>query len=281
MKNEVEGYLRMLTHKELSPVKYSFELINYLEINKKSASGENKTEIPLNDLIGKKICITFFDEIRCVDCGKITKKSFSGGSCFSCFMALPSNDFCILKPSECHFHKGTCRDEEWGKKYCFQKHIVYLANSTGIKVGITKENPTSKRWVDQGAIAGFPLLEVSSRLESGLLELEIAKHIPDKSSWQKLISEDSEFIDLEKKSSEILNLLDFKKFEFKPVVLKSKVTQINYPIQSYPKKKKSLKPDFKEPIEGELIGIKGQYLLFSMGGMNIRSLAGYKVKINY
>jgi hypothetical protein len=281
MKNEIEGYLRMLSHKELSPVNYSFELINYKEITKKTAQGEIKTSLPLNTLLGKNIRITFYDEIRCVDCGKITKKSFGGGSCYNCLLSLASNDFCILKPSECHFHKGTCREEEWGKAHCFQKHIVYLANSTGIKVGITKENPSSKRWVDQGAIAGLPLLEVKSRLESGLLELEIAKYIPDKSSWQKLISDDSEYIDLEKKSKEILELIDLKKFDFQPQILKPKITNISYPINSYPHKKKSLKPNFSEPLNAELLGIKGQYLLFSEGGMNIRSLSGYKVKINY
>ncbi|NBU97362.1 MAG: DUF2797 domain-containing protein [Spirochaetia bacterium] len=63
-------------------------------------------------------------------------------------------------------------------------------------------------------------------------------------------------------------------------ILKPQITNISYPIKSYPNKKKSLKPNFKESLNLELLGIKGQYLLFSEGALNIRSLSGYRVKVN-
>ena len=64
-------------------------------------------------------------------------------------MNLASNDLCIMRPETCHHHLGTCREPEWGLQNCFKKHTLYLANTSGIKVGITKENPVTKRWVDR------------------------------------------------------------------------------------------------------------------------------------
>ena len=280
MTNKTSGFLRMLEHKNLNPVDYSLIVVSYKNTKKIDPTEVIIDKISLNELIGKKLRLSFSGVIRCVDCGKITKKSFGGGSCFKCFQSLASNDFCILKPSGCHFHLGTCREKEWGLNNCFKPHKLYLANSTGIKVGITKENPIHKRWVDQGAIMGLPLIEVESRLNSGILEDEFSKFITDKSQWQKLISEDSAQIDLKKESIDLLQKVDLNRFDFSIKILKEESTKIQYPILSYPKKKKSLKPDPNSPLEGELLGIKGQYLLFEEGGMNIRSLSGYEVDIS-
>ncbi len=275
-----DGYLRMMSHTGLNPVKYSFHLVNYPNATKKEPGLPESFTFPINDSIGGNFQIKFSGEIRCVDCGKITKKTFQGGSCYKCFISLPSNDLCILKPSLCHFHLGTCRDPTWGEKHCFQKHIVYLANSTGIKVGITKENPYTKRWVDQGAISGLPIFRVDSRLESGVIEEEFSKFISDKSSWQKLISEDSQPIDLKKISTDLKERIDFKKIKSSLEYLEEEVVSISYPIQSYPQKKVSLKPNITKPTSEILRGIKGQYLLFGSGGMNIRSLEGYHVEVS-
>ena len=141
MNNTFSGYLRMMSHTGLSPVQYTFNLSNYPNIIKKNIGDIVQSSFKINELLGIKISLKFSGEIRCVDCGKLTKKSFNGGSCYKCFISLASNDLCILKPTLCHYENGTCREPDWGKSNCFKKHIVYLANSTGIKVGITKENP--------------------------------------------------------------------------------------------------------------------------------------------
>lgn len=275
MKDKITGFIRMLEHENLNPVQYYFCVVNG---NKPSVQ---KSRIPLNPLIGSKIRLEFSGEIQCVDCGKPTKKTFGGGSCYNCFQSLASNDFCILKPSGCHFHLGTCREPKWGQEHCFKSHIVYLANTTGIKVGITKENPHSKRWVDQGAIEGLPIVEVSNRKDSGIIEDNLGKLIPDKSSWQKLISSDSEEIDLIAESNRILSYLDLKKLNIEGKILSTNLTRIKYPISRYPSLKKSLKPEPGKNLESILLGIKGQYLLFEEGGMNIRSLEGYSVKLYF
>ena len=135
MKTIASGYLRMLSHKEVSPVEYNLVTVDYKD------DIEKESELALNSLIGKTMKLSFTGEIRCIHCGKKTKKSFAQGNCYPCFINLAKNDLCILKPETCHHHLGTCREPDWGLKNCFKKHTVYLANSTGIKVGITKENP--------------------------------------------------------------------------------------------------------------------------------------------
>jgi hypothetical protein len=270
----MKGYLRMMPHTGVQPVQYKLHLVNYSELKKNMASGATSSYLPLNEFLGKEISLHFSGEIRCVSCGALTKKSFNGGACYKCFINLAENDLCIVKPETCHFDQGTCREPEWGLAHCFRSHIVYFANTSGLKVGITKENPYTKRWVDQGATQGLPVLEVSSRKQAGLLEVEFAKFVADKTSWQKMISSDPEKLDLLTKSKEILDKISWAgKKDYK--ILQADVTQINYPILEYPKKKVSLKPNFEIPLKNTLIGIKGQYLLFPSGAINLRSLEGY------
>lgn len=277
----MEGYLRMLKHKDLTPVRYEFVVVQYSEIKKAQASGEKQETLALDEYLGKEIRLEFSGEIRCVSCGTLTKKSFNGGACYKCFINLAENDLCILKPETCHFHSGTCRDTDWGKKHCFKPHILYLANTSGLKVGITKENPYTKRWVDQGAVSAIPVLEVNSRLDAGLLEIEFAKYIADKTSWQKMISGSPPDLDLIQKRAELLSLIDLEKTIVKYKLFDNPdIYNIDYPILEYPSKKVSLKPDPNNPIEGRLIGIKGQYLLFPFGAINIRSQEGCRVSLS-
>lgn len=279
----MNGFLRMMKHQNLNMVDYQFYFANYPESKKKSEKSTPSfklSEYKVNDLLGKKIKLNFSEEIRCVDCGKFTKKSFNQGSCFSCFSNLASNDFCILKPETCHFHLGTCREPEWGKSNCFKKHTVYLANTSGVKVGITKENPVSKRWIDQGAMYAIPILEVESRREAGLVEIEFANFVTDKTSWQKMTSSDSDEIDLVKKRAELLQKINLKNILSNFTLSKeNNETKIKYPILSYPKKKISYKVSKEKPIEDTLVGIKGQYLLFENGVINLRSYEGYYLEI--
>ena len=51
----------------------------------------------------------------------------------------------------------------WEKKFQLAPHYVYLANSSGIKVGITRESQGEKRWMDQGASQAILLAEVPNR----------------------------------------------------------------------------------------------------------------------
>ncbi|EMK05637.1 MULTISPECIES: DUF2797 domain-containing protein [Leptospira] len=277
MKPIASGFLRMMDHQGIDPVSYIWVTATY----DSDSSEKQKPNIQENpnilNYLGKKIRLEFTGKIRCVSCGRITKKSFNQGNCFTCFQTLAENDLCILRPDTCHFHLGTCREPDWGETHCFISHTVYLANSSAIKVGITKENPVSNRWVDQGAVQGIPLVEVISRRDAGIIEKELSKILSDRTAWQKMVSGDPEPVDLVFKKKEFLKTIEELDLDLDYVISDQEdPTYIRYPIQSYPKKIQSLAPEKHPVIEDVLTGIKGQYLLFSSGVINIRAYGGYE-----
>ena len=160
--------------------------------------------IGMNTLIGQTISIEHIGDIHCIHCGRRTKKSFSQGYCYPCFSKLPQCDTCIMSPEKCHFHHGTCRDPEWGEKYCFTDHFVYLSNTSGVKVGITRGTQLPTRWIDQGATQGLPIFRVQTRYQAGLIEDCIREHIADKTHWQKMLKGNSDSVDLHSLRDELI-----------------------------------------------------------------------------
>ena len=147
--------------------------------------GEQRVD--MNALIGKQIQLQHSTEINCVACGRSIKKSFNQGFCYPCFQSLAQCDSCIIKPEKCHYHEGTCREPEWGEQHCLKDHYVYLANSSGLKVGITRGTQIPTRWMDQGATQALPIFKVQNRLTSGQVEVIFKNHVADKTSWQKML----------------------------------------------------------------------------------------------
>ena len=247
-----------------------------------------KERIPLNSLIGKSIKLRFTGQILCVHCNRSIKKSFNQGYCYPCFTSLAQCDMCIMKPETCHYDAGTCREPQWGETFCFQPHIVYLANSSGIKIGITRQSQTPTRWIDQGAVQALPIFKVQSRFQSGLIEVAFAKHVSDKTSWQKMLKNHVQPIDLFEKRDNLINLCQaelteisrrFSENEITPI-LNEPIVEIHYPIETYPKKITSFNFDKNPLISGVLQGIKGQYLLLDTGVINIRKYSGYEVEFS-
>ncbi|MED7789212.1 DUF2797 domain-containing protein [Francisella sp. 19X1-34] len=245
-------------------------------------------DICINDYIGKNLKIEFLNEINCVSCGTKTKKSYSQGHCFMCMRRLPECDICIVKPELCHFAEGTCRDSEWGEKNCMKTHIVYLANTGDTKVGITKLKNVPSRWIDQGASQAIPIFAVESRLISGLVEVAIKEHISDKTNWRKMLQGDPDssvdFITLRneliEKSNHKIEEIKAKYGENSVEPVEGNVQNINYPVLEYPTKIKSFNLDKDPVIDAKLMGIKGQYLIFDTGVINIRKFSGYKCNIS-
>ncbi|TGK14659.1 DUF2797 domain-containing protein [Leptospira fluminis] len=282
MKQLSSGYLRMLDHEGLDPVEYSWVVAEYQDGNSgKSSATYPKQDFRFPSFLGKKVSLEFTGDIRCIHCGKHTKKSFNQGSCFSCFQSLAQNDLCILKPEICHFHLGTCREPDWGEEQCFQKHTVYLANTSGLKVGITKEQPVSNRWVDQGAQEAIPLLEVRSRRDAGVIEKKFSSIIDDKTKWQTMVTTDSVPADLASKKDELLSQLEAWDLDVVyQVVPTRESTKIRYPFLRYPAKAKSFQPEKETKIDSLFLGIKGQYMLFEDGVINLRAYAGYEIRLS-
>ncbi len=244
-------------------------------------------EIPLNEAIGKTVTLKYTGDIHCIHCNRKTKKSFNQGYCYPCFRKLAQCDTCIIKPEQCHYEAGTCREPEWGKKHCLQPHYVYLANSSGIKVGITRGTHIPTRWIDQGAIEALLIFEVSERLLSGLIETELKQYVSDKTSWQQMLKGNIKPIDLFQKRDElfeqgkiVINHLIQQYGEEAIQLLENEETiRIDYPVLNYPTKIKSFNLDKIPKISGTLMGIKGQYLIFDHGVINIRKFGGYQLQL--
>ncbi len=234
--------------------------------------------IDLNPLIGSIINLEFTGKISCGACGKTTKKSWSQGHCYPCSQRLASCDMCMMKPETCHYDLGTCREPQWGEEYCFSPHIIYLANSSGVKVGITRDAPT--RWIDQGAIQALPILSVDTRLKSGEVETALKDFVADKTNWRKMLKNEVEVVDLIKKRDELLPKISEVITKTKAMILNEAPLVLDYPVIEYPTKITSLNFDKTPLISGKLMGIKGQYLLLDTGVLNIRKFTGYDVEIS-
>lgn len=245
----------------------------------------NDQKILMNSFVGQQIQLQFLGEIHCQACDRLTKKSYSGGFCFPCSQRLARCDLCIMRPETCHYDAGTCREPEWGEAFCMQDHIVYLANSSGIKVGITRINQVPTRWLDQGATQALPIFRVKTRYQSGLVEVIFKAHVSDRTDWRKMLRGSAEPADLVAKRDALLTECTdeitalHQRFGEQAIVplLDESVVDIEYPVQQYPEKVTSLNFDKTPEIKGLLQGIKGQYLLLDSGVLNIRKFSGYQI----
>ena len=243
--------------------------------------------LPMNAYIGRSVKLSYQGVIHCVACGRETKKSFAQGHCFPCFRRLASCDMCVMKPETCHYAAGTCREPSWGESNCFIPHYVYLANSSGVKVGITRGTQIPTRWIDQGATQALPVFQVSNRLQSGLLEVAIKQHVSDRTDWRKMLKADAEPLDLKAIRDELLDNCASEITAIKSEqgidevqALDEDIVAIKFPVVEYPEKIKSLNFDKQADIEGTLMGIKGQYLILDTGVLNIRKFSGYNIQLD-
>lgn len=240
--------------------------------------------LPLNSLLGKTVRLIWSGAIRCVHCQRPTNKSFAQGHCYPCFKRLASCDTCIMSPERCHYAQGTCRQPEWGKQHCMAPHLVYLANSSALKVGITKPSQLPTRWLDQGAAQAVPILDVDSRLQSGLVEDTLRAVLSDRTSWQAMLKGDPAELDLAAIRTTVLAQfeceLDALRAQWGEKALRLREDaprRFHYPVLAYPQKVKSFNLDRQPIIEGQLMGIKGQYLILDAGVINLRKYSGYHV----
>lgn len=244
--------------------------------------------IALNPLIGKMLTLHFHSKIACKHCGKTTKKSYSQGFCYPCMTKLAQCDMCIMKPETCHHHLGTCREPQWGEQHCMVDHYVYLSNTSALKVGITRHTQIPTRWIDQGATQALPIFKVSTRLQSGLVETALAEYIGDKTNWRAMLKGSNELIDLKAQANILVpqikqRLADITlKFGADAVqLLDEDVVEITYPVSQYLTKISSFNFDKTATVSGILLGIKGQYLIFEQGVINMRKFSSYQISVEY
>ena len=241
----------------------------------------NGEKYAMNDLIGSQIKLSWNGEVFCM-CGRRDTKFYRSGFCYTCYWEAPQASQSIFKPELCTAHLDIEeRDLEWERNFQLASHYVYLANSSGIKVGITRESQGVVRWMDQGASQAIILAKVPNRRFSGDIEVAIKQFVADKTNWRKMLAGIPDYIDMVQMKNELSSHVPD---EFKQYVLDDNtVTEISYPVLEYPKKISSVKLSNKSPvIEGELRGIKGQYLLLDSGRVfNVRAHEGYMVDFSY
>lgn len=238
-------------------------------------------ELYVNNLINHNISLIWTGEIHCIKCGNKTKKSFAQGYCYPCFVSAPETAPCILQPELCEAHLGIARDLEWSKKNCLTDHYVYLALSSGVKVGVTRATQIPTRWMDQGAVKAVKFAKTPNRHLAGLIETDLKKYMSDKTSWQKMLKNDIDFnADLISEKEKAAGLLRSDLNEY--ITDENEIYEIHYPVTKYPEKIKSINLEKTPEFSGKLIGIKGQYLIFEGGFViNIRKYGGYKIGIEY
>ncbi len=271
----ITGNLRKM-HVELStPVTYALAL------------GDER--LPVNDVLGTGIRLEFAGEIYCTACGRKTAKSFNQGYCFPCSQRLAQCDICIVRPEKCHYAEGTCREPDWGEAHCNQSHHVYLANSSGLKVGITRETQVPTRWIDQGASQALSIFRVGSRYHSGRVEVLLKQHVADRTDWRRMLKGDPAPMDLRAQRDSLLadcrdelESLREELGEGSIADLKDgALISLKYPVLAYPTKVSSLSFDKTPRIEGVLNGIKGQYLILDAGVLNMRKFTGYRITVEF
>ena len=248
----------------------------------------NEKLLPLNEHIGQTIRLRHTGVILCTHCGRKTKKSFNQGYCYPCFQSLAQCDSCMMSPEKCHFDAGTCREPEWAQDFCMTDHFVYLANSTGVKVGITRSSQLPTRWLDQGAIQAVPIFRVATRQQSGFVEDALRSQVADRTNWRALLKGDVEPIDLIAIREQLLDSCAEplqalqQRFGLQAIqpITDVDVLDIAYPVEAYPAKITSFNLDKNPVAEGTLIGIKGQYLLFDTGVINIRKYTSYQLSVS-
>ena len=236
--------------------------------------------IPISEHLGQIIHITFLNEIHCIECESEIKKTFAQGYCYPCFIQSPRTSECILKPELCRAHEGESRDMEWSKEHCLKEHFVYLSLTAGAKIGVTRATQIPTRWIDQGAVQALKFSKTSNRYEAGRIEVEMKNHISDRTAWQRMLkNEIDDSVDLYALKDELVDVIsdDYRDF----ILDDERIETFSYPHLSFPEKVKSLDLLKINSIEGRLIAIKGQYLLFDDNTvLNIRKHTGFKVSIS-
>ena len=211
---------------------------------------------------------------------KSDQEIFRQGFCKKCFFALPSTADWVIRPEMSKAHLGIEeRDLDYEKQVQLQPHVLYLAYTSGVKVGVTRKSQVPTRWIDQGAIMAVEIVEVPNRYLAGISEVSLKENYKDKTNWREMLKCKSTDVNLEKERLQCLKYLPDEVLNY--VTNDSNTVKINYPVDTLPLKPKSLNIVKTQKFTGKITGIKGQYLIFEDDTVfNVRSNEGIVVKIS-
>lgn len=232
----------------------------------------------VNQLLNKKVSIQFIS-YQCLNCGS-EKKIFRQGFCYDCFFDIPQAAEWIMHPELSMAHLGKeDRDLEFEKRVQLQPHIVYLANSSNVKVGVTRKSQVPTRWIDQGAHEAIEIVEVPNRYLAGITEVALKQHVSDKTNWRTMLRNDIKDENLVEWREKLKKFIPEEAAEY--FIQNNSETHLEFPVLKYPSKLRSLNLEKSPNYEGVLKGIKGQYLIFEdQTVFNVRGSEGFVVSIH-
>jgi len=233
--------------------------------------------INLNQLLDKTITIQFV-KYQCLNCG-LDKPIYRQGFCKTCFYEVPQAAEWVMRPELSTAHLNIeDRDLEYEKKVQLQPHIVYLANSSNVKVGVTRKSQVPTRWIDQGAHEAIEIVEVPNRYLAGITEVALKDHVSDKTNWRTMLKNDIMDEDLVEWRERLKQYIPDEVQDY--YIETNTETNLDFPVKKYPLKPNSLNLEKEKEYTGKLVGIKGQYLIFDDDTVfNIRGNEGLYVKI--
>src|SRR5690554_7887562 len=261
---EYKGVLKKMITENGSPIQY------YLVFE--------SDFLNINQLLDKKVAINFLG-YQCLNCN-LEKKIYRQGFCYDCFFEIPQAAEWIINPELSKAHEGIeDRDLEYEKSVQLQPHIVYLANSSNVKVGVTRKSQIPTRWIDQGAHEAIEIVEVPNRYLAGITEVALKDHVSDKTNWRTMLKNDIADEDLVSWREKLKQYIPDEAKDY--FIASNSETNIHFPVLQYPMRPKSLNLDKTPNFEGKLVGVKGQYLIFEDNTVfNIRGSEGYVVAIS-
>jgi len=233
--------------------------------------------INMNQLLDKEISISFI-KYECLNC-HLEKEIYRQGFCKSCFFDIPNAADWIMRPELSQAHLGIeDRDLAYEKSVQLKPHIVYLANSSNVKVGVTRKGQVPTRWIDQGAHEAIEIVEVPNRYLAGITEVALKEHVGDKTNWRKMLKNDIADENLVEWRERLKQYIPDEAKQY--FIENNTETNLNFPVHKYPVKPKSLNLIKTPKFTGKLVGIKGQYLIFEDETVfNVRSNEGLVVAL--
>jgi hypothetical protein len=232
----------------------------------------------VNQLLDKKINISFLG-YQCLNCKK-KKKIYRQGFCYDCFFEIPQAADWIIHPEQSTAQLGIeDRDLEYEKSVQLKPHIVYLANSSNVKVGVTRKTQVPTRWIDQGAHEALEIVEVPNRYLAGITEVALKNYVGDKTNWRTMLKNEIQEQDLAAWRDKLKQYIPDEALPY--FIENNTETNLEFPVLQYPTKLKTLNLIKTPEYTGTLKGIKGQYLIFEDDTVfNVRSNEGFVVSIN-
>ena len=185
----------------------------------------------MNQLISKNITLDF-EKYECLSCG-MDKEIFRQGFCKSCFFEAPQAGDWIMHPEKSTAHLGIeDRDLDYEKRMQLQPHVVYLAQSSNAKVGVTRKSQVPTRWIDQGATKALQIMEAPNRYLAGITEVALKDHIADKTNWRKMLQNITEEEDLLEIRSTLKQYIPEEAKDY--FIENNPVLELNFPIETPP-----------------------------------------------